>query len=105
MNISESDWRIFKEVRAAALDRFCIRILDECAALCDTHPTQSAHTRYLALYKLIHQRDREIAHAFNDFSRSTAILNLMTMQHRGLVTPTELARFSANTIQIVTGDF
>lgn len=104
MNISEPDWRVFKEVRVAALDRFCHRILDECVALCGDH-TRSAHTRYLDLYTLIHQRNKEIQEAFDDPRRSTAVLSLMIMRQHGLVTRAELDRFSADTVQIVTRDF
>ncbi len=104
MHISESEWRVFKEVRAAALDRFCHRILDESVAVCGDQ-TRSAHQRYLDLYALIHRRDKEIQQAFDDPRRSTAILSLMVMQQHGLVTPAELDRFSADTVKIVTGDF
>ncbi len=100
MNIPESDWRVFKEVRGAALDRFCRRILGECRTLCDDG-TEPAHARYLKLYRLIHQRDKEIAQAFNDFRRSTAITCLTTMWQLGLVTKTELDRFSPSTVQTV----
>jgi len=103
MNISEADWRVFKEVRAVALDRFCRRILDECRTLCD-EPSESAHQRYLSLYKLLQQRDKEIAEAFNDFRRSTAIFALMTMRQYGLVTEAEWKRFSPDTLRWVLGN-
>lgn len=103
MNIPEPDWRVFKEVRASALDRFCRRILDECRTLCDDH-TVSAHKRYLKLYELIHKRDEEIAQAFDDFRRSTAIPCLITMQQLELVTQAELYRFSPDTIHLVMRD-
>ncbi|MCL5065969.1 MAG: peptide ABC transporter substrate-binding protein [Firmicutes bacterium] len=103
MNISEADWRVFKEVRAAALDRFCRRILDECRTLCDDQ-SESAHKRYLSLYELLQQRDKEIAEAFDDFRRSTAIFALMAMRQYGLVTQAEWKRFSPDTLHWVLGD-
>ena len=104
MNISEPDWRVFKEVRAAALDRFCRRILDECRTLCDDHSVMSAHKRYLTLYELIHKRDGEIRQAFDDFRRSTAIPCLITMLQHGLVTQAELDGFSPDTLRFVMRD-
>lgn len=100
MDISEPDWRVFKEVRAVALDRFCQRILNECRTLCDDHSV-SAHKRYLKLYEFIHKRDEEIEQAFDDFRRSTAIPCLITMRQHGLVTQAELDRFSPDTVHFV----
>lgn len=57
----------------------------------------SAHERYLRLYDLIRTRDKELAAAFDDFRRSTAIMQLMLMRSHNLVTPDELARFSSGT--------
>ena len=107
-DIPESDWKIFRTVRAAALDRFCARVLEECAAvLRDAKMTN--HERYLRLYRLTRERDKDIAFAFNDFRRSTAILQLARIHGLGAVTDEELARFSPETrelvIALVTGDF
>lgn len=101
MNISEPDWRVFKEVRTAALDRFSLKTLDECRTLCADRTTP-AHQRYLKLYELIHKRDGEMAQAFDDLRRSTAIPCLLIMWQYGLVTPAELHRFSPDTIHLVT---
>lgn len=96
MVMSEPDWRTFKEVRAAALDRFCRRVLDESRAVCDDG-SASAHERYRELYDLIHKRDKELADAFDDVRRSTAIMQLMLMRRHNLLTPEELARFGNDT--------
>lgn len=103
MTIPEPDWRVFKEVRAVALDRLCHRILDECRIVCDDHALP-AHNRYLNLYELIHKRDRDIQRAFDDFSRTTAIACLITMRQLGLVTQAEWDRFSLDTLHWVMGD-
>ena len=107
-DIPESDWKVFRTVRATALDRFCARVLEECAAvLRDTKPTN--HERYLRLYRLLQERDRDIAFAFNDLRRSTAYVQLARIHGLGAVTDEELARFSPETrkivVALVTGDF
>jgi len=100
--ILESDWKIFRTVREAALDRYCARVLDECAAaIQDTSTTN--HERYLRLYRLLHKRDDELASAFNDFPRSTAIIQLAHIRRLGVVTDEELGRFSKETRELVTG--
>ncbi len=91
--IRESDWKLFKEVRAAALQRFCERILAEVARLASDTSTGS-HERYLLVYDLVQQRNADIAAAFDDFRRSTALRQLGIMRSRGLVTDPEFARFS-----------
>jgi hypothetical protein len=91
--IKESDWKVFKQVRADALERFCQRILSEIRRTADDK-SRSAHQRYLAIYKLLDERDEEIANAFNDFRRSTASLQIGLMYSLGLLEDAELARFS-----------
>lgn len=92
LDIKESDWRIFRELRSIALDRFCQRILDEIQAI-SADTTRSPHERYLAIYELTRRRDREIADAFNDPRRSRAYLQLVYILSLDLLTEDELGRF------------
>ncbi len=95
-DIPESDWRRFKEVHAKLLERYCNRILQEVTAA-SRDSGGSAHDRYLKVYKLIRDRDRQIANAFNDFRRSTAVMQLAIMRKMGLLTNEELNQFSEQT--------
>ncbi|HVG44749.1 MAG TPA: hypothetical protein VM890_08460 [Longimicrobium sp.] len=95
-------------MRQAALDRYCARVLDECAAVIqDTSKTH--HERYLRLFRTLDKRDDDLASAFNDFRRSTAIIQLAQIHRLGVVTDEELRRFSKETRELVTalvtGDF
>ncbi|MEX0715815.1 MAG: hypothetical protein WD066_04475 [Planctomycetaceae bacterium] len=98
--MSEADWKVFREVHAIALERFCERVLGEVGDLLPDDG-RSAHERYLAAYDLIQQRDKELANAFGDFSRSTAWQQLAIIHARGLMTENELARFSDETREVV----
>ncbi|PSR23034.1 MAG: hypothetical protein C7B45_04465 [Sulfobacillus acidophilus] len=100
MAIAEADWRTFKEVRARALDRFSRRIVDECRLVCDDQSV-SDHARYLKLYDLLRQRDKEVQRMFDDFRRSTAIFCLMDMWRQGLVDEDELRQFSPEVVDWV----
>lgn len=62
---------------------------------------QTAHQRYLKVYRLTHKRDKELADAFNDPRRSMALLQLMTIVSLKLITPEELATFSPETQQSI----
>ena len=95
-HIPESDWRQFRELHRKLLERHCSRILEEVAAV-SRSGTGTAHERYLKVYKLIRERDKEIANAFNDFRRSTAVMRLGIMRRLKLITEEELMKFSEQT--------
>jgi hypothetical protein len=95
-DILESDWKHFRQLYPVALERFCQRVLSEVGRLAaDTG--KSSHERYLAVCKLIKRRDKELADAFDDLRRSTAVHQLATLQFHELLTDEELARFSPET--------
>jgi hypothetical protein len=94
--IYEPDWKLFRQLQPLALDRFCQRVLAEVSRLAaDTD--QSSHQRYLAVFKLLKERDEQLADAFNDPRRSTALVQLARMRSQGLLTGEEFARFSPET--------
>lgn len=93
MRIAESDWKLFKKVREKALDRYCRRVLEECERICRDE-TQSSHERYGTLYRHIHARDKDMANAFDDFSRSKAVLCLMLMHKYDLLMEDEIRGFT-----------
>ena len=90
--LSEKDWRDFKALKADALERYCAAILAELASL-SADMDRSAHERYLAVYTLIHKRNRSMAKAFDGHSRSKARHQLRTMHTMGLITDQDLQRF------------
>ncbi|RDB42144.1 hypothetical protein DU490_14630 [Halomonas sp. DQ26W] len=96
MSIRESDWKAFKRLRAVALERFSQRVLDECQQICSKRDA-TAHERYGELYDLIHKRNREMAHAFDHFSRSRALSCLRLIRMHNLLTEAEVAEFSEET--------
>jgi hypothetical protein len=103
-NFPESDWKVFRRVREAALQRFCRRILDEVAQLAGGSE-QNSHEQYLKLYRLIDKRDDEVARAFNDFRRSTALGQICLMKRYNMLTDEELSQFSQQTRQLLNDLF
>jgi len=101
-DLPESDWRHFKKVHSVLLERYCARVLaDLDTEISATEGT--AHERYLRVYKLIHQRDKDLARAFDDFRRSTAVMQLGIMRRMGLLADQELSVFSSETQVRVRG--
>ncbi|MCG8366668.1 MAG: hypothetical protein MJA27_25460 [Pseudanabaenales cyanobacterium] len=99
-SISESDWKKFRKLREVALERFCGQTLQEVTKLAATSPL-SSHQRYLKIYELIQQRDREIARMFNNPRRSQALEQLCSMHALGLLENEELDAFTDETRNVV----
>jgi hypothetical protein len=100
--IKESDWKILRQLKTEALEHFCKRVLLEIEQI-NTDSTKSFHQKYLDVYELIHRRDKELALTFDDLKRSTALIQLMAMKSRNLLTEDEFSQFSQETQDIVNG--
>ena len=98
--IPESDWKVFRKLREAALERFCERVLGEIVRIASDDGI-TFHNRYLHIYKLIEERDNQIARAFNDPRRSNALLQLAVIYALDLVTDNELLAFTPATRGVV----
>lgn len=94
-SIPEADWKIFRELRVIALDRFCQRVLDRIVQTANDQ-AQIAHERYLSIFKIIEREDDDLAVCFNAASRGHAMMQLGAMRQRRLLTDAEFARFSAD---------
>ena len=98
--IAESDWKFFRQLHPVALERFCERILNEIESA-NTDDAKSFHQRYLDIYQIIEHRDKELVDAFNDLRRSTALMQIVTIYSRGLLTETELKGFSQEVLNVI----
>ena len=92
-DIAPADWKVFKTLRAVALERFCERVLADVTRIAsDAGKTQ--HQRYLAIYKLTRERDAEINPIFDTLRRSTAVRQIVAFRLNDLLTAEELGQFS-----------
>ena len=101
MNIRESDWKKFKPLRDKALVRFCDQILSQIEAT-NADDTLSSHEKYLEIYSLVRERDKELGQIFDGYSRSRALMQLAMIQSRNLLEPEEFDCFSESTLQFLT---
>ena len=92
MDIKESDWKVFRRLQRIALERYCQRVLEEVklATACD----DSYHDCYLEVYRLIQDRDKTMARAFDDQRRSTTLVRLVNIINEGLLTSEEQKQFT-----------
>ena len=99
-HIKESDWKLFRQFHAIALERFCQRVLLEIERI-NADGARTFHQRYLDIFRVIERRDREIARTFDDLRRSTALAKLAAIQSRNLLQEEEFLRFSPETRSVV----
>ena len=100
--IPEADWRVFRGLHPIWIERFCKRVNNELSRVL-SDDSRGAHDRYLAAYKLMHKRDEEIGNAFDDFRRSTAIVQIAIIRKLGVITDEEFGRFSESTRAFLQG--
>lgn len=96
MSIPESDWKKFKPLRDKALAKFCDLVLSEISAI-SADDMLSSHERYLEIYSLVQDRDKELGQIFDGYARSRALLQLAMIQSRNLLEPEEFDCFSEPT--------
>lgn len=99
-DVPETDWKAFRKLREVALERLCERILAELGRI-TVDAKRTSHTRYLAAYELIQERDDQIARAFNNPRRSVALSQLALMMSLDLINQGELQSFTPRTQSIV----
>ena len=102
--ISEADWKVFKQLRELALERFSQEVRAQCIAKFNDS-TLTAHERYLAVYDLIQERDAEMVRIFAALRRSTALFQLRILWSRGLLEEQDVQALSEETCRLagVTG--
>ncbi len=98
--IPESDWKVFRDLRNVALERFCERVLAKIGRL-SSDSSKTFHTRYLDVYRFIDGRDADLGQAFNDPRRSRLIPQLAAICSHSLLESDELARFTPATRESV----
>jgi hypothetical protein len=98
--IPESDWKVFRELREVALERFCDRALQESRSLI-SDSTNTHYERFRALFGLVGERNRDIARGFDGPKRSAMLVQLSVIHSLGLLEPTDLARFSDETRETI----
>jgi hypothetical protein len=98
--IKESDWKILRQLHTQALERFCKQVLLEVERI-NSDSTKSFHQKYLAIYEIMQQSNKEMAQIFDDLRRSTALIQLAAMKSRDLLTEDEFSQFSQETQNVV----
>jgi hypothetical protein len=100
--VTEADWKLLRRIHPLALERYCERTLAEIERVTN-NSAQSAHQRYLEIFKIIEQRDREIVSIFNNPKRWNALTMLARIRAAGMLTEDEFSRLSSETLSFRNG--
>jgi len=91
--MKESDWKIFKRVKEAALERLCAAVITDLEEAI-TSDIDSYHGKYTYIYRLVENADKRLSLLFDGHSRSRAPLQLTLFRSEGLVENDELEGMS-----------
>lgn len=90
-DIAERDWKIAKTLHAIAMERAFDRAIAEISRLI-ADDKEIKQERFWNVHEFQKRAKKELADAFDNFRRSSAVLQLAIMQSRGLLTDEEIAR-------------
>lgn len=91
--MKESDWKIFKEIKENAIQGFCKISLSEFEQVIKDK-NETAQDAYTLLYRLVINRDKQMALLFDDHSRSKAHIQLLAIRGEGLADKALLSKLS-----------
>ena len=97
--MKESDWKIFKQIKEKALEKFCQESLNEFEEAIN-NIEENAHTRYTLVYRLVQNRDKRLALLFDEHSRSYASIQLTALRGEGLVDEELLKKLSSDFLEM-----
>jgi hypothetical protein len=98
--ISEPDWKRWRKLSEAALERYCEKALAKVVSVAEDDGG-TAHERYLNLWKLLRKTDRKLTAVFDNPRRSVAYAQIAQAVATGIVKRAELAEFSEETQAII----
>jgi hypothetical protein len=93
-DIKESDWKHLRQLKPVLLDRFCSRVLSDIGRASLEAATGTSHERYLQVFSLVQDADKDLSQMFDDLKRSNAVGKLFLMRRAGLFAEDEWAGFS-----------
>ena len=91
--MKESDWKVFTEIKDKALEKHCTLALEESQEVISDQK-EHIHNRYLLLYKLLQNRNKQMSLLFDGHSRSKAWLQLIAIRSEGLAGEALLSKLS-----------
>ena len=95
-SIYERDWRKLRALKSNALNTACECVFKKVNEI-SSERDKDVHQAYLALWKLIHEEDKQIAYMFDNLKRSNAIEKLAWWKVKGVISDEEFSGFNEET--------
>ena len=99
-HIKESDWKYLRKIKDEILNRHCDAILEVIDLIIENRKGEE-HKSYIQIYRLLENKDKEIAVTYNDLKRSNAIEKIYLMRKHLAMTDEEFSKFSVETKDLV----
>lgn len=96
--MKESDWKVFKQIKEKAIQLFCNNALSEYEEIIKSKSDNSQEA-YTYLYRLVINRDKQMALLFDEHSRSKATLQLLAIRGENLADEDLLKKLSDEFLQ------
>ena len=91
--MKESDWKVFTDIKDKAIEKYCTLALEESQKVISDQK-EHVHNRYLLLYKLLQNRNKQMSLLFDGHSRSKAWIQLIAIRSEGLADETLISKLS-----------
>ncbi|GAB2530140.1 hypothetical protein [Microbulbifer agarilyticus] len=91
--ISEADWKKVKKIKEKALELFCERAMADIEDAI-AKESSSKHGRFLYVYKMAENHNKQLALIFDDLRRSNAKIHLALIVSEGLVSADDISSLS-----------
>lgn len=96
--MKESDWKVFKKIKEKAIELFCSRALEKIEEIIKVKD-EKAYEKYILLYKLVENKDKQMALLFDGHSRSKAQLQLLAIRGEDLADESLLQELSSEFLE------
>jgi len=96
--MKESDWKIFKQIKQRAIEKYCEHALQEFSEIINDDK-EHVHNRFLLIHGLAKNRAKEMGLIFDYDSRSKAPVQLMLIRREGLADSQLLNNLSDDFLQ------
>ena len=91
--MKELDWKVFTDIKDKAIEKYCTLALEESKEVISDQK-EHVHNRYLLLYKLLQNRNKQMSLLFDGHSRSKAWIQLIAIRNEGLADEVLLSKLS-----------
>lgn len=98
--ISKNDWKLLCSLQEEILAAACESIFQEVDKI-SVNREGKIHESYLALWKLLRTKDKEVIQMFDGLRKRDAIITLAIWRRNELMTEAQLAQFTPETQQAV----